>query len=246
MKHVLSLLFWAYVMVSCALLFWVALLIWLICLPFDPQRRVLHRFSCWWGYHYVRVCPYWSASFSGREHITNEAAMIVSNHQSLGDILLLYGLNRHFKWVSKSSIFKLPFIGWNMVLNRYVKLVRGDRRSIVQMLKDCQAHLDEGSSILMFPEGTRSRSGDIKPFKPGSFTLARKANVPIIPVVIDGTGEALPKSGYLIGAGKRLHFTVRVLPPIPPEAFPDDLKTLSEQVRTQMKETLVQIREKTP
>ena len=233
-------------MVSCAVLFWVALLIWCVTVPFDPQRRVLHRFSCFWGHHYVWVCPYWTATFTGREHIPNTAAMMVSNHQSLGDILLLYGLNRHFKWVSKASIFKLPFIGWNMVLNRYVRLVRGDRRSIVRMMKDCRSHLDEGSSILMFPEGTRSRNGNIKAFKPGSFTLAKKANVPIVPIVIDGTGEALPKSGYLIGADQRLHFTVRVLPPISPEDFPDDLNTLSDYVRDQMVQTLNQIRENTP
>ena len=114
------------------------------------------------------------------------------------------------------------------------------------MLKDCEQHLREGSSILMFPEGTRSQSGEIKPFKPGSFTLAKKAQVPIVPVVIDGTREALPKSGYLIGAGQRLSFTVRVLPPIQPEDFPDDLKLLSHHVRDQMIQTLETIRANTP
>ena len=172
--------------------------------------------------------------------------MLVANHQSLGDILLLYGLNRHFKWVSKASIFKLPFIGWNMVLNRYVRLVRGDRRSIMQMLKDCREHLQEGSSILMFPEGTRSRDGEIRAFKSGSFTLARNANVPIVPIVLEGTGEALPKSGYIISAGKRLHFTVRILPAVHPQDFPESTEALTDKIRDQMVDTLTQIRENTP
>ena len=120
MKHVLSLLFWAYVMVSCALLFWLALLIWCCTAPFDPERRILHRFSCWWGHHYVRVCPYWTAHFSGRDHI-RRCSHVVANHQSLGDILLLYGLNRHlsgFQTDLQGAIYWL-----NMRLNRYVKLV---------------------------------------------------------------------------------------------------------------------------
>lgn len=243
-KKLFSLLFWAYMVVSCVVLFWAALVIWLVTLPFDPLRRCVHQFSCFWGYHYIQLCPFWSSKIEGRENIPKGAAMLVANHQSLGDILLLYGLKRHFKFVSKSSIFKVPIVGWNMRLNRYISLVRGDRRSILKMFQECREHLEEGSSILMFPEGTRSSDGNIRPFKPGSFTLAKKAMVPIVPIVLDGTHDALPKSGYVLNTGQ--HLMVRVLPPIAPEDFPDSVEELIEKVRGQMVEALVQIRENTP
>jgi len=102
----------------------------------------------------------------GREKIRRDATyVIVSNHQSQLDILVLFRLYVHFKWVSKSEIFKIPLIGWNMVMNRYIKLRRGDKESIAQMMADSEERLAEGSSIFIFPEGSRSPDGRLKPFK---------------------------------------------------------------------------------
>ena len=159
--------------------------------------------------------------------------MMVANHQSLGDILVLFGVKRHFKWVSKASVFNLPFIGWNMSLNAYVRLVRGDRASIDAMLGDCRAHLGAGSAIMMFPEGTRSRDGEIKAFKHGAFSLASEMKVPVVPIVVTGTMDALPKSGWIMRNGRRLDLRVRVLTPVDSTAF-DDAEALREHVRTLM------------
>jgi len=246
MKHVFSLLFWAYFVISTMVLFWVAFGIFCLTAPFDSNRRALHRFSCWWGHHYMWVCPYWHSTLHGRDLIPNEAAMLVANHQSNGDVLLLYGLNRHFKWVSKSELFKVPFMGWNMVINQYVRLVRGDRQSIAKMMQDCRNHLANGSSIMMFPEGTRSRDGELRPFKLGAFSLAIETGVPIVPIVLDGTMKALPVSGYVIDASERLQFTVQVLPPISPDEFPDRPEALMEMVRDRMTQGLVVLRANTP
>lgn len=246
MQSVYSFLFWTYFILSCVVLFFVALLLWCLTAPFDTRRTHLHAFSCWWGYHYLQIWPFCTLDITGREHLPTGPALLVPNHQSLGDILLLYGLKSHFKWVSKSSVFRVPFIGWNMRLNQYVGLERGDRKSIVRMLQSCREHLRNGSAILMFPEGTRSRDGTLRPFKPGAFSLAMSEGVPIVPIVLDGTHDALPKTGMTIHTRKRATLSVRVLPPIMPEDFPESTQELSDRVREDMRHILSNLRANTP
>jgi 1-acyl-sn-glycerol-3-phosphate acyltransferase len=156
--------------------------------------------------------------------------VFVANHLSLLDILVLFRLFVHFKWVSKIELFRIMCIGWNMSLNRYIKLRRGDRESIAQMLRVCEATLAEGSSIMMFPEGTRSPDGRLKDFKHGAFTLAQRARVPLLPIVIEGTARALPKRGFILQG--RHAISVRVLDEIPYASFANlPVEQLTEQVR---------------
>ncbi|TVQ94728.1 MAG: 1-acyl-sn-glycerol-3-phosphate acyltransferase [Deltaproteobacteria bacterium] len=234
---------WSYLLVS-NIVWWLGSLpIAAVSILTDKRRRLLHLYSCLWGYHYVACLPLWRASWSGRDRIKKDRTyMIVANHQSLGDILVLFGLFRHYKWVSKASIFKVPLIGWNMVANDYVGLVRGDKESIADMLAHCERHLEQGSSIMMFPEGTRSATGKLKAFKHGAFTLARKVGVPIAPIVIDGTLEALPKHGLFILSPWFMRIKVSVLEPISPDAAPDAPR-LAELVRQRMADELARLRE---
>ncbi len=231
MRPVVSLLFWAFLVTSSALLFPIALALWLISSPFDPQLRLLHRFTCLWASLYTWLNPAWPVRVHGREKIEPDATYVmVANHLSLLDILVLFRLFRHFKWVSKIENFRLPFIGWNMSLNRYVKLRRGDRQSVVQMLRACREHLAAGSSIMMFPEGTRSPDGRLRRFKPGAFELALAARAPILPIVLHGTSNALPKRGFVLQG--RHPIRVQVLDPLPYESFSQlDAESLCERVR---------------
>jgi 1-acyl-sn-glycerol-3-phosphate acyltransferase len=119
--------------------------------------------------------------------------------------------------VSKAEVFKIPLIGWNMRLNRYILLVRGDKDSIRQMLEDCNRALAAGNSIFMFPEGTRSETGLLRPFKTGAFSLARDNRLPILPVAISGKRDALPKYSFKFHGVKKIR--VRILEEIPYEAF---------------------------
>jgi 1-acyl-sn-glycerol-3-phosphate acyltransferase len=219
--RVLSVAFWGLIAVSSAVLFPVALLVWLVTVAFDRRLVVQHRFTCWWAGLYTRLNPAWPVRIEGRERIRRGATyMLVANHQSFLDILVLFRLAVHFKWVSKIEMFRIPAIGWNMRLNRYVKLKRGDKRSIAEMLAACEALLAEGSSIMMFPEGTRSADGHLKAFKTGAFALALAARVPIVPIVIEGTANALPKRGFVLQGHHPIR--VRVLEPIPYETFAAD------------------------
>ncbi len=215
-----SLLFWAFLVVTSVLLFPVAVAIWLVTMPFDPRKVVLHRFTCFWASLYTWFNPAWPVWVSGRERVRPGVAYVmVANHQSLLDILVMFRLFRHFKWVSKIENFRVPFVGWNMRLNRYIQLVRGDKQSIGAMMSDCSRTLDEGNSIMMFPEGTRSPDGHLKAFKHGAFTLAQASGCPILPIVVEGTSRALPKRGFVLQG--RHPITIRVLDEIPHAAIAD-------------------------
>src|SRR5947209_4636659 len=138
MRAILSAIFWTFFVVSCAPLFCGALVVWLVTYPFDRDGRVLHLYSCAWAQLYFWINPAWRLRIEGREKLPwHGPAVLVSNHASLGDILVLFGLFRPFKWVSKASVFHAPFIGWNMRLNRYVALVRGNPESIGRMMTAC-------------------------------------------------------------------------------------------------------------
>jgi 1-acyl-sn-glycerol-3-phosphate acyltransferase len=223
-----SIAMWGYIAASVPVFFVGALAIWLATAPFDRQRRLLHRYSCLWAAHYVWLSPFWFVTVIGRDRVEEHPPyVIVSNHQSLGDILVLFSLHRHFKWISKAAVFKVPFLGWNMRLNDYVPIVRGDSGSIEKMMTHCRSHLERGSSILMFPEGTRSMDGRLRPFKHGAFTLAVEAGVPVLPIVVEGTRDALPKQGFLFK--KVAHMTVEVLEPIQPGTDPQALRDAVRQ-----------------
>ncbi|MBM4247704.1 MAG: 1-acyl-sn-glycerol-3-phosphate acyltransferase [Deltaproteobacteria bacterium] len=213
-----SLLFWAGITVSSVLLFPVALLIWLVTLPFDPRRRVLHQFTCFWASLYTWLNPAWRVQIVGRENVRPDVAYVmVANHLSFLDILVLFRLRRHFKWVSKVEMFKIPAIGWNMWLNRYVPLKRGDKQSVQTMMQICRERLAEGSSLMIFPEGTRSRDGKLSKFKTGAFQLALETKSPILPIVVSGTSKTLPKHGFVLRGHHEIG--IRVLPAIPHETF---------------------------
>jgi 1-acyl-sn-glycerol-3-phosphate acyltransferase len=218
LARALSLLFWLFIALSSAALYPVALLIWASTALLDRRRVLLHRFTCFWASLYTWLNPVWRVRIEGREKIRRDAAYVmVANHQSLLDVLVLFRLFAHFKWVSKIENFHVPFIGWNMSLNRYVKLRRGSRDSVARMMRQCEVTLAEGSSILMFPEGTRSPDGRLQAFKAGAFTLAKRARAPVLPIVVEGTAAALPKRGFVLRGRHRI--CVRVLDEIGYRSF---------------------------
>ena len=238
-KTVASYLLWLLIIVGSPILFVGAFVVWLVTFAFDRRLRVLHLYSCWWASIYTYIFPYWFVSVRNRERLRNDRAyVVVSNHQSLLDILVLFRLYRHFKWVSKAVIFRLPFIGWNMSMNRYIAIRRGDPKDAVRMMNACGAALEGGSSILIFPEGTRSLDGELREFRHGAFTLALRHRVPIVPIVLDGTLDALPKHG-IVSPGADI--VIQVLDPIPIEGF-EDVDTLRDHVRSVMAKELIRLR----
>lgn len=230
--------FWSFMLVTSLILFPVALLIRLVTAPFDRRLVQLHRFTSFWGSLYTWGNPLWSVEITGQEHLASmRPRVMVANHQSFADILLLFRLHAHYKWVSKVENFRVPLIGWNMSLNRYIRIERGSIRGNLKMMRDCEKALEEGNSVMIFPEGTRSEDGRMRPFKEGAFELALRTRSAVLPIVIAGTAEALPKRGILLRGKRRMQ--IRILPPIPPESFQGkDARQLSQEVAAMMATTL--------
>ncbi len=213
-----SVLYWSYAIAVMPVLMAGAFLVFLVTLPFDRRRVLLHLYSCAWATLYIVSNPFWRERFAGRSKLPwRGPAVIVSNHLSLLDILVLYGLFRPFKWVSKAELFRVPIVGWTLIINDYVRVWRGDRESVRKMMAHCREHLARGAPVLLFPEGTRSLDGRLQRFKDGAFKLAFDAQVPVFPVALSGTYQALPKHGLTIRGSMRAH--VQVLDPIHPRDF---------------------------
>ena len=231
-QRLLSATFWAFLVLSSCALFPIAVLLWLLTSPFDRRRWVLHRFTCFWASLYSWLNPAWPVEVRGREKIRPDGTYVmVSNHLSLLDVLVLFRLFTHFKWVSKIENFRLPLVGWNMRLNGYIELIRGDRESVAKMLGECRRTLREENSIMMFPEGTRSPDGRLRSFKQGAFELALDTEKPILPIVVQGTADALPKRGFVLRGRHRIRVTV--LDELPYESFADrSVAELTDHVRS--------------
>ncbi len=216
--YIVSFWFWIEMFGSSIILFPVAIVIWLVTMPFDSRRYYLHQFSCTWSNIAFWLNPLWRLKVSGKEKIDKKGTyIIVSNHQSGADILVLFTLQIHFKWVAKRALFFVPFLGWNMAMNRYIALRRGKKSSMHKMMERSKKDLLNGNSMMIFPEGTRSRDGRLQPFKSGAFHLALETHIPILPIIITGTSEAIRKGGYLIS--KQHNLRVQILDPIPYEDF---------------------------
>ena len=224
MRFLLSLVYWAWFVGVLLVLFPLCVLLWAATRPFDRRGVVLHRFTSWWGWLYTWPNPAWPVTIEHRERLDDaETYVIVANHQSLLDILVLFRIFAHFRWVSKIENFRIPLVGGVMYMNRYIPLSRGRRESTLRMMDACRESLNAGTSVLLFPEGTRSETSEMRPFKSGAFELARRTRRPLLPIAIEGTSRALPKRGFVL-RGKH-PITIRILEALPPAAF----ETLSSQ-----------------
>lgn len=197
----------------------VALILWLLSLVFDRKRLMNNRWMVIQGIVLTKMSPFWKVITEGREKIDQDQAyIIVPTHQSMLDIVFFNMLRHRLRWVSKIEVFRVPVLGWEMKMVKYIELVRGNKSSVIKMMEKCVESLQDGISVVLFPEGTRSLTGAIGKFKTGAFQLAVKTDKPLLPVLIDGTGGILPKKGGLIFRNRRI-VRIRVLDPIFPGQF---------------------------
>ncbi|QDZ19399.1 phosphate acyltransferase [Chloropicon primus] len=162
------------------------------------RRRFLHAVNRVWAS--LSIMPFFRVNVSGRDNLppSTTGAVYVANHQSVMDIFVLFLLGMPFKFVSKIEVFYVPIIGLAMYLTGHVALKRMDGRSQAQTFKQCCGLLKEGVSILVFPEGTRSRDGKVKDFKAGAFKMARRGGAPVVPISLRGTNKVMPHGkGFL-------------------------------------------------
>lgn len=229
------------ILTTFTLLSFVALI---VCYPFDKRRRVVHEISRWLCFFWWYVPITWKRRIEGLEHVDKKKPyVIVINHNSMVDIISLYFVPLNFRWVSKQEVFRIPFIGQMLWMHGDIAIQRGRAtESMKKVIRDGKMWIDRGVSVAIFPEGTRSKNGEIQRFKGGAFVLAKEAGVDILPVVLDGTTNLLrPKSIFF--NWKHL-LTVKVLPPIPAsKVVESDVNELAQEVQGMMTEALAQVRE---
>lgn len=166
--------------------------------------------------------------------------MMVANHRSLIDILALYKIRRPFKWTSKTENFKLPFIGMVLSLSNSVRIHRESRHSGMQFLSQAESEMKKGSSILLFPEGTRSKTTEMRSFKEGAFLLAKKTGSGIIPIVHTGSEKTFDRGSWVLKGKAHIH--IRVLDEIPAlEVNKMEVKEIMALVRDRMEAGLEQL-----
>ncbi len=237
-----SIIVWLIGIVYALLFFPLTFIIWLLALPFDRNRTITHRILIWQSRILVRLLPIWKVRVEGRKKaLKGIAYVIISNHQSILDILLVNCLRYRFKWVSKIENLKMPVLGWYLRMADYIIINRGNQESKEEMMERSFQCLKRGTSIMMFPEGTRSVDKEIGFFKRGAFQLAIQANKPILPVLLDGSGGVLPKHGFIFSTGHEIR--IKVFDPVPPESFnTNDPDILSLKFSTFMTEALKDLR----
>lgn len=177
-----------------------------------------------------KLTPLWKFRTSGTlPDDMRKPYVVVANHESFVDILLISHLPTEMKWMSKIEILKIPLVGWMMRLSRDIPLTRGNSASGAAALEASRERLDTKVSVMIFPEGSRSKTGELRDFHSGAFRLAIEAQVPVLPLAVYGTRDALRKNDWRLGYAEA---EVRVLEPVSTEGLTlDDMADLRTEVR---------------
>ena len=217
-------------------------LVWLATAPFDPGRYAAGR-----AFRHIAVAgtwlnPYWHFHTSGVAILDpRRPYVVVANHESYADIFLMSHLRWEMKWLSKDTIFRIPVMGWMMRMAGDIPINRGSRGSAQQALDACRDRLAKKVSVMIFPEGTRSRGDDLLPFKDGAFQLAISTGTPILPVAIAGTRYAMAKGSFSF---RRANAMCRVLEPIETAGLSGpDIPALRDMTRRRISDARAQLRQ---
>jgi 1-acyl-sn-glycerol-3-phosphate acyltransferase len=193
---------WAWLEIAVVVIvgFCIQLLLWMVTAPFDKRRAVAGRAFRLIGVTAAKLNPSWRFSIEGETPASLRGRyVVISNHESNADPFLISYLPWEMKWLGKASLFKIPIVGWCMWLAGDIPIVRGKSTSAGEALGRCAAWIDKEMPVMIFPEGTRSRDGNLLPFKDGAFKLALDNNARILPLAVHGTRTALPKHSWKFG-----------------------------------------------
>lgn len=198
----------------------------------------------WWGYYpavvWGKVWCWFSlvkVSVSGRENIDkNTSYVFVSNHQGAYDIFSIYGYLGHtFRWMMKKSLEKIPFVGFACRRSGQIFVDNSSPVAVRQTMAEARERLKGGMSLVVFPEGTRSRNGKMLKFKKGAYQLATQFGLPIVPITIDGAYDVLPKDAKLPRWG---HIKITIHKPVPVAEEGVDVQTLMDATYDTIHEAL--------
>lgn len=174
----------------------------------DRTGNLSHKFSSDWTRVLLRLIRV-QVNVRGAKNIEKgKTYIITSNHQGLVDICLIATyIPLNFKWIVKKELLEIPFFGLALKASRYIAVNREDGKKAIKDMKQAEVFLNNGVSIAIFPEGTRTRDGRVEEFKKGAFVLANRSKMPILPVSIDGSFNILAKGGFIVRPQK-VTFTI--------------------------------------
>jgi 1-acyl-sn-glycerol-3-phosphate acyltransferase len=231
---------WAWLVLVVCILLWFPVLVLarLLTAPFDRGRYIPGLIFRKIAPTMATLNPLWRFRYSGPlPENPRRPYVVVSNHESFSDILLISHLPWEMKWLSKAELFRIPIMGWMMWLAGDIPVKRGFGPSALEAMARCRKALANRVSVMIFPEGTRSKTAELLPFKDGAFRLAIEAGVPILPLAVSGTSTALRKHDWRFG---KAIAEVRVLPPVDTAGLTlADVPALKSRVR----EMIVQARD---
>jgi 1-acyl-sn-glycerol-3-phosphate acyltransferase len=224
--------------------FWfvISVIVLILTYPFDKSRRWVHECSRCICIILYGVPPLMRRTIDGVENIEKgKPYVMVMNHNSGFDIFAAYKIPLNFRWVSKREVFRVPFMGPLLTIHGDIPIERGNpAEAMAKVLNLGKLWLGRGASVAIFPEGTRSKTGEINRFKMGAFNLAKEANVEILPVVMTGTNKVF-RNGWLVNWKNQV--AIRVLKPISVEEIAaTDVKEMAQKVREQMVDELAKLR----
>jgi 1-acyl-sn-glycerol-3-phosphate acyltransferase len=199
----------------------------------DIKGRLPHKVAGVWARSILAASPI-ELTVKGLSNIDPDKSYVyMSNHQSNYDIPILLGhLPVQFRWLAKIELFRIPLFGYAMKRAGYICIDRSNQKSAFESLKKAAGIIRNGVSVMIFPEGTRSRDGNIGSFKKGGFVLAVESGVPILPIIIRGTYSIMPRSRLLIKPGK---VTLEIMKPVETSGFTKETKdNLMEKIRNIM------------
>ena len=202
--------------------------VFLLTVPVDRRRVVIHGMSRFWAICFFRLAPTWKIEVEGRENIEKGIPyVVVVNHRSMVDIILMYVLPLNFRWVAKKEVYRWPLFGWVLWMHGDITIERGSAPALRKMVKQSSLWLSRGVSVVVFPEGTRSKSDDLGRFKEGAFLIAKNAGAAILPCATYGTGSVF--KGWRVNF--RNVYRVRILPTVSAEEVRrSDTKTLTSDI----------------
>ncbi|MET0400833.1 MAG: lysophospholipid acyltransferase family protein [Cystobacter sp.] len=205
--------------------------------PFDKRKLVTGRAFRLMGATAARLNPFWKFAVHGNPTAPAARTVVVSNHESNADPFIISYLPWEMKWMAKSSLLKIPVVGWAMWLAGDIPVRRGEKDSAIQAMDTCKRWLDKGVPIMIFPEGTRSKTEELLPFKDGAFRLAIEAGADVLPMAVSGTRRALPKHSWRFATA---HALVTVGTPISTKGM-----TLAdvERLKAMAREQIIAMRE---
>ncbi|MCX5679834.1 MAG: lysophospholipid acyltransferase family protein [Candidatus Omnitrophica bacterium] len=234
MRFAISVVIWVVGTIVTAAAFLSSLILKIVLFPFPSRAKKVHAQCFWWSDTLIAMNPYWKIKVTGLRNIDpNQTYVMVANHQSLADIIIIYQTHAYFKWVAKRELLKVPFIGGLLWVNDHILLSRGDFGSIKDAYHKAGEWLKKGVSILFFPEGTRSGTDDMGEFQNGAFKLAIKEGRPVLPIYIGGTRYAIPKGGWIFKT--KVSGKLEVLSPIDTSKYKTaDFSVLRDLVREKL------------